>query len=113
MADLPPTTPDVALRRRLHTRGLRFGQPDLVLPKRRSVVFVNDCFWHGHDCTHGRGALKFKVGAWAEKIAANREHDQQYGAALRAAGWHVESVWECQAEQRLVIDRLAKRLLKR
>lgn len=121
MSDPPPTTPEVALRRRLHARGLRFartardlpGRPDLVLPKRRSVVFVHDCFWHGHDCTHGRAALKFKVGAWAEKIAANREHDQQYGAALRTAGWHVETVWECQAEQRSAIDRLAARLLKR
>ena len=113
--------PESVLRRGLHSRGLRFaravrdlpGPPDLVLPKRRSVIFVHDCFWHGHDCTHGRAAAKFKVGTWAEKIAANREHDRQFTEALRAAGWHVETVWECQAEQRPAIDRLAARLLKR
>lgn len=121
MSNPAPTTPEAALRRRLHAHGLRFARtardlpsrPDLVLPKRRSVVFVHDCFWHGHDCTPGRVAPKFKVGAWAEKIAANRDHDQLDGKALRAAGWHVEIVWECQAEQPAIVDRLAARLLKR
>lgn len=116
-----PTTPDVQLRRSLHRAGLRFalqqrelpGRPDIVLPRRRSVVFVHDCFWHGHDCRLGRAAPKFKVGSWAEKIAANRDHDRRHGDALRAAGWFVETVWECQLERRAVIDRLAARLLKR
>ncbi len=113
--------PDAQVRRRLHRAGLRFalrqqdlpGRPDIVLPKRRSVVFVLDCFWHGHDCKLGSAAPKFKVGTWAEKIAANREHDLQHGAALRAAGWHVETVWECQIERRAMLDRLAARLLRR
>jgi DNA mismatch endonuclease (patch repair protein) len=111
----------VQVRRRLHRAGLRYrlrgpelpGHPDIVLPRRRSVVFVLDCFWHGHDCTLGRAAPKFKVGTWAEKIAANRDHDREHGDALRAAGWHVETVWECQVERRSLLYRLAARLLKR
>ena len=115
------TTPEMAVRRLLHGHGLRFalhqrelpGRPDIVLPKRRSVIFVHGCFWHGHDCPHGRAAPKFKVGAWAEKIASNREQGERQRAALRAAGWQVETVWECQIEQRGVIDQLAARLRQR
>jgi len=115
------TTPELAVRRALHARGLRFalrphdlpGQPDLVLPKRRSVIFVQGCFWYGHDCPHGRAAPKFKVGAWAEKIAANRTQGEQQRAALHAAGWHFETVWECQIEQASVIEQLAARLRRR
>jgi DNA mismatch endonuclease (patch repair protein) len=89
------------------------GPPDLVLPRRRSVIVIHGCFWHGHDCPQGRAAPKFQVGSWAEKIAANREHDRLQQAALRAAGWQTETVWECQVDQREVIDRLAARLLRR
>jgi len=74
---------------------------------------VRGCFWHGHDCPDGHAAPRFKVGAWAEKIAANRTQDEQLRAALRAAGWHVETVWECQIEQADVVNRLAARLLQR
>jgi DNA mismatch endonuclease, patch repair protein len=115
------TVPELAVRRRLHARGLRYtlhpgdlpGRPDIVLPKRRSVVFVHGCFWHGHDCNHGNVAAKFNTGFWAEKIAANRERDRRQCNELRAAGWHVETVWECQVDQPAVIGRLAARLLRR
>lgn len=113
--------PELALRRMLHAHGLRFalrtrdlpGSPDIVLPKRRSVVFVHDCFWHGHDCDHGSVAAKFNAGSWAEKIAANRAHDQARQAELRSTGWQVETVWECQIDQPAVIGRLAAVLLRR
>lgn len=115
------TAPELAVRRMLHAHGLRFtlhprdlpGRPDIVLPKRRSVVFVHGCFWHGHDCVHGSVAAKFNAGFWAEKIAANRKRDRQQGKALRASGWRVETVWECQIDQPALINRLAARLLRR
>ena len=123
MVKRPPNdaTPEAALRRQLHARGLRFarsarelpGRPDLVLPKRRSVIFMHECFWHGHDCALGRAAPKFKVGAWAEKIATNRTQSAQHRAALQAAGWHIETVWECQMDQADAIDQLVARLLQR
>jgi DNA mismatch endonuclease (patch repair protein) len=115
------STPEATLRRRLHAAGLRFarsarglpGPPDIVLPRRRSVILVRGCFWHGHDCPQGRAAPKFHVGSWAEKIAANRESDQNLQAALQDAGWQVETVWECQIEQPQAIDTLAARLRER
>jgi DNA mismatch endonuclease, patch repair protein len=115
------TAPELAVRRMLHARGLRYtlhprdlpGRPDIVLPKRHAVVFVHGCFWHGHDCIHGGVAAKFNAGFWAEKIATNRKRDRRKRAELRAAGWHVETVWECQIGQRGVIERLAARLLRR
>ena len=113
--------PERTLRRLLHLQGLRFslrprdlpGQPDIVLPKRRTVVFLRGCFWHGHGCALDRAAARFNAGTWAEKIATNQMHAERDQAALRSAGWQVETVWECQIEQRSVIDQLAERLLRR
>lgn len=109
------------LRRRLHAHGLRFGRrerdlagpPDLVLPRRRSVIFLRGCFWHAHGCKLDRSAGRFHSGAWAEKIDANKVHDAYDRAALLQAGWQVETVWECQVDKRAFIDRLAARLLRR
>ncbi|HRH87974.1 MAG TPA: very short patch repair endonuclease [Rubrivivax sp.] len=117
----PDADPLQTLRRRLHARGLRFGlrrrelpgEPDLVLPKRSSVVFLRGCFWHGHGCALDRSAARFHAGSWAEKIEANQARDVEDRAALRAAGWQVETVWECEVERRGAIERLAARLLRR
>ena len=111
----------MAVRRLLHGRGLRCalrprdlpGRPDIVLPKRKSVVFVRGCFWHAHGCALDRAAARFNAGTWAEKIAANQAQDRRDRAALRAAGWFVETVWECQIDQSGAIDPLAARLLQR
>lgn len=113
--------PEQALRRRLHAQGLRFGvrprelpgRPDLVLPRRRTVVFVQGCFWHGHGCAVDRAAAKFKAGTWAEEIAANQAQDARDREALRAAGWQVETVWECEVDQPALVDALAARLRQR
>ena len=121
MANQPDITPESALRRRLHAHGLRFarrihdlpGRPDLVLPKRRGVIFVRGCFWHGHGCALDRAAARFNAGTWADKIAANRTQADSDEAALRAQGWHIETVWECQVEQAGFIDALAARLRQR
>ena len=121
VAQPQPAGPERTLRRALHAQGLRFslrprqlpGQPELVLPKRRAVIVLRGCFWHGHGCAIDRAAARFHAGTWAEKIAANQAHDTLDRAALQAAGWHVETVWECQVEQRGAIGRLAARLLRR
>ena len=115
------SAPELAVRRLLHAHGLRFslrprelpGRPDLMLPRRHSVIFVPECFWHGHGCALDRAAARFNAGTWAEKIAANQAQDGRDRAALRAAGWQVETVWECQVDQPAVIGRLAARLLRR
>lgn len=120
-ASRPEPRPEQALRRQLHAHGLRFargqrdlpGRPDIVLPRRRAVVFVHGCFWHGHGCALDRAAATFKAGAWARKIAVNQAQFDRDRSALRSDGWLVETVWECQIDDRKVIDRLAARLLRR
>ena len=96
------TRPEILIRRGLHSRGYRFrlhardlpGRPDIVLPKFRAVVFVNGCFWHGHDCPLFRLPAT-RTEFWEAKIVATRVRDQLNRAALQAAGWRSYTVWEC------------------
>jgi DNA mismatch endonuclease (patch repair protein) len=83
-------------RYRLHRRDLP-GAPDIVLPRFRTAVFVHGCFWHGHDCRRG-GRPVSNVEFWNKKLDGNIARDQQNHAALRAAGWHVEVIWQCSLE---------------
>ena len=115
------TAPEMRVRRALHAAGLRYvlhvrglpGSPDLVLPRRGTVVFVHGCFWHGHDCRHGSVQAKSNVVFWQAKIEANRERDARQRLALEALGWRVETVWECQCKDADGLQRLAASLLER
>lgn len=80
-------------RYRLHAPSLP-GKPDMVLPKYRAAVFVNGCFWHGHDCTLFR-LPKTNTSFWRDKINKNRQTDNKALAALRGMGWRTFTVWEC------------------
>jgi DNA mismatch endonuclease, patch repair protein len=108
------TGPELVVRKLLHRMGLRFslhkkglpGRPDIVLPKHRSVVFVHGCFWHGHGCAKGK-LPKSKLGFWRPKIERNRKRDAESVKMLRADGWRVLTIWQCEIKN---IDRLQKRL---
>ena len=97
------TKPELVVRRWLWHQGFRYrlyvkslpGRPDIVMRKWRTVIFVNGCFWHGHDCQSGRRPST-NAQFWQDKIDRNRERDARNVAALQAAGWHVLVVWECQ-----------------
>ena len=98
------TGPELAVRKALTRLGLRYrlhrkdlpGCPDIVLPGRRLAIFVHGCFWHGHDCARGARVPKQNRDYWLAKVARNRARDTQSQAALAAAGWRVETVWECE-----------------
>ena len=98
------TTPELAVRRLLTARGARYrlhrpdlpGKPDIVLGPRRLAIFVHGCFWHGHDCARGARIPKTNRDYWLAKVARNRARDAASRAALEAAGWRVETVWECE-----------------
>lgn len=107
------TKPEMLIRRALHARGLRYrlhdpalpGKPDLVFPRYRAVLFVNGCFWHGHDCRY------FKIPAtrtefWTEKINANRMRDERQVMLLKEQGWRVMVIWECAVRDRACFDQL-------
>lgn len=96
------TGPELTVRRALFAAGYRFrlhrrdlpGSPDIVLPGRRKAIFVHGCFWHGHGCSKGK-APKSRPEYWTPKIAANRQRDRRNIRALRALGWEVYTVWQC------------------
>lgn len=96
------TKPERIIRSALHRLGFRFrlhsstvpGRPDLVLPKYRATIFVNGCFWHGHDCALFKWPATRRT-FWRQKINANRRRDQVVQAKLRNAGWRQLTIWEC------------------
>lgn len=99
------TKPEMRIRSLLHSLGYRFrlhrkdlsGKPDIVLPKHRTVIFVHGCFWHSHDCRWGRVVPKTRQEFWADKRLRTTQRDTQNLRALKAAGWHVIVIWECQS----------------
>jgi DNA mismatch endonuclease (patch repair protein) len=103
------TKPELLVRRYLFSRGFRYrlndprlpGHPDLVLRKYRTVVFVNGCFWHGHEgCKYFR-LPQTNTEFWQAKIARNAERDKAEKRALAALGWHCITVWECQLKPKV------------
>ncbi|KQP24791.1 hypothetical protein ASF27_11790 [Methylobacterium sp. Leaf102] len=96
------TSPEIAVRRILHSLGYRFrlhrrdlpGTPDIVLPRHRVAVFVHGCFWHGHQCQLFRvPATRTKF--WTTKIETNRRRDAIAKTSLISDGWRTMCIWEC------------------
>lgn len=110
------TGPERAVRSILHRLGLRFrlhqkalpGTPDIVLKRHATVVFVHGCFWHGHNCPRGKPPAT-RPEFWIPKLQRNRVRDMDNAKRLRAQGWRVLTVWECELRKP---DRLSKRLAK-
>lgn len=110
------TSIEVLVRSYLFRRGLRFrkndkrypGHPDVVLPKWRTIVFVNGCFWHAHEGCSRHSTPKSNVEFWTAKLLRNRERDRRQHAELRAAGWRVIDVWECELVKSKREERLSR-----
>ena len=103
------TKPELAVRSHLHRAGLRYrlpardfpGCPDVLLPKHRTAVFVQGCFWHQHpsrDCHHTGVPLSNKA-YWGPKLARTTQRDASRQAELREIGWKVLVVWECEINE--------------
>lgn len=98
------TKPELLLRHALHALGYRYrihdpvlpGKPDLVFAGRRKVIFVNGCFWHGHDCPVGSRLPKTNTEFWADKRRRNQERDWSQRHQLAEMGWTYLDVWECE-----------------
>lgn len=98
------TMPEMIVRKYLWRHGFRYrlnhprlpGKPDVVLRKYRTCVFVNGCFWHGHDDCKAFRIPKSNVDFWTKKIRRNKERDKEVQVALARMGWHCITVWECQ-----------------
>ena len=85
------------------------GRPDFVFPKAKLALFVDGCFWHGHNCRVFRHLQN--VDYWKAKIERNKRRDRRVNRALRAAGWVVIRAWECQLKDPRRILRRISRLL--
>lgn len=113
------TTPELAVRRLVHGLGYRYrlhdarlpGQPDLVLPRLRTVILVHGCFWHQHRCPRGDRRPAARPEYWLRKLANNQRRDRRQRAELRKLGWRVIVVWECQTRRPDVLRRRLARLL--
>lgn len=83
------------------------GHPDVVLPKWHAVVFVNGCFWHAHEGCPKFTIPKSNVEFWTAKLERNRERDRLQHEQLRADGWKVIDVWECELDKAHREERLS------
>ena len=103
------TRPELIVRKYLFAHGFRFrvnvkklpGTPDIVLRKYHTVIFVNGCFWHGHEGCPYFVLPKSNVEFWNNKITRNRERDLKNRIKLRDMGWHVIQLWECQLKPKV------------
>ena len=102
------TKPEELVRKFLFSKGFRYrkndkrlpGSPDIVLPKYKTVIFVNGCFWHGHQGCKYFVWPKNNADFWKTKIESNMKRDRQKNEQLRAMGWDVITVWECQLKKK-------------
>jgi DNA mismatch endonuclease (patch repair protein) len=98
------TGPEMLVRKFLHKRGFRYrlhvkdmpGKPDIVLPKYKTVILVHGCFWHGHEGCKYYVVPKTRTEWWLNKINGNIANDTNAEIALKAAGWKIIKIWECE-----------------
>ena len=101
------TKPEELVRKFLFSQGFRYrkndprlpGKPDIVLPKYKTVIFVNGCFWHGHEGCRYFVWPKNNAEFWKAKISGNIQRDAQSIRLLRDQGWNVIVVWECELKK--------------
>lgn len=115
------TKPEELVRKYLFAQGFRYrkndarlpGKPDIVLPKYKTVIFVNGCFWHGHEGCKYFVWPKSNEQFWRNKIEGNISRDQRNTMLLRENGWKVVVVWECELKKEVfpeVMDKLVQQL---
>ena len=110
------TKPEMMVRRYLFACGFRYrvncrrlsGTPDIVLRKYRTCIFVNGCFWHGHENCDKYRLPKTNVEFWSQKITRNKQRDVEVQHLLARMGWHVMTVWECQLDTKEKRERTLK-----
>lgn len=114
------TTPELIVRRLLTQLQYRYrlhrtdipGKPDIAFIGQRKAIYVNGCFWHGHECSRGARAPKANADYWATKIDRNRQRDRTTATQLGQAGWSSLTIWECELRDRNAVRELLSRWLE-
>lgn len=109
------TGPELVIRKLLHANGYRFrlhrrdlpGKPDIVLPRYKSAIYVNGCFWHNHFGCKWGSIPQSNTEFWKAKFARNKERDKQNLLQMTRLGWHPIVVWECETRN---LERLLKKI---
>ena len=115
------TKPEMLVRKFLHANGFRYklhdktltGKPDIVLPKHKTVIFINGCFWHGHTNCKYYVVPKTRTKWWLTKINGTIFRDSQKRKVLIKEGWKIITIWECKlnpAKVETSLNSLLKRL---
>ena len=105
------TKPEELVRKYLFSQGFRYrknvrdlpGCPDVVLPKYKTVIFVNGCFWHMHMCARFKYPAS-NIDYWFPKLQRNVERDKENRDILLAEGWKVITVWECELKKAVFLE---------
>ena len=108
------TKPEMVVRRWLWGHGFRYrlnhprlpGKPDIVMRKYRTCIFVNGCFWHGHEGCKYYTIPKTNTEFWVAKIRRNQERDLKVQHELAAMGWHSITIWECELKPKVRVKTL-------
>ena len=108
------TKPEEKVRKYLFSHGFRYrkndkrlpGKPDIVLPKYRTVIFVNGCFWHCHEGCKYYVFPKTHTEFWKQKLGGNIQRDKKNYEQLMSLGWHVHIVWECELKKEAFVSRM-------
>jgi DNA mismatch endonuclease (patch repair protein) len=114
------TKPELVVRRLAHAWGFRFrlhrrdlpGRPDMVFPRHQKVIFVHGCFWHQHACALGKKKPRTRPEYWLPKLCRNVARDARNVRRLRAAGWRVMVIWECETRVPATVERRLWAFLK-
>lgn len=110
------TKPEIIVRKLIHRLGFRFrlhvrtlpGNPDIVLPKHRKIIFVHGCFWHGHENCKRSKRPSTNTGFWDKKISGNIERDEAIIANLNELGWYTLTIWQCEIKDQEKIYELLR-----
>ncbi len=113
------TNPELLVRRYLHKLGYRFtlnskklpGKPDISLPKYKTVILINGCFWHRHQNCKEFRMPRSNIEYWERKFEKNVERDKVIRKQLRKLGWKVVTVWECELKSNK-IDRTIMKIIE-
>jgi len=107
------TKPEQIVRSFLFSNGFRYrknvktlsGKPDIVLPKYNTIIFINGCFWHMHDCS-SFSMPQSRQKYWIPKLIGNKKRDEKNISELEEFGWHVIVIWECELKKKVREERL-------
>lgn len=114
------TKPELLVRSIIHRMGLRFrvcrrdlpGNPDIVLPRHKKIIFVHGCFWHGHTrCARSKRPTT-NASFWDNKLDGNIARDQRLRRELRRTGWQVLIVWQCETRKPHALLKRLERFLR-